>query len=417
MDFDDTPDEAAYRAHVREQLEAHAGELLHVGAGEGSADARSREAELRGTQRVLAEAGLIGVTWSREHGGQGGTLVQQAIVAQELARARVPDPDQPHRPGHVRADRHRARQRRPEAALPRPAAARRRRLVPAVQRAGVGLGPRGAAHHRGPRRRGLDRQRAEGLDDAGARRRLRHPAHPHRPRPAQARRADDVRRRHARPRRHRAPAAAAGRSGRLQRGLLRRRPHPRRRAARRAGRGVAGRADHPDERAGDDRRGRHRPRPTGRGAGRARPGAPAGARPRAAGPRPAGGRPRRRRVARDPLHRLPPVLRAQPGRAARPRGQRGQAGRHRGRAAGGRRRGAAARRRRRLRRDRGRRRDLAANAGVPARAGDRRRHGPGAAQHPRGTGARPAAGTARTTRQRRSRGVEPASVGEPRGKA
>jgi alkylation response protein AidB-like acyl-CoA dehydrogenase len=90
MDFDDTPDEASYRARVRALLEEHAGELLHLAPGEGAPDARTHEAELRRTQRVLAEAGLVGVTWPREYGGQGGTLVQQAIVAQELARARVP---------------------------------------------------------------------------------------------------------------------------------------------------------------------------------------------------------------------------------------------------------------------------------------------------------------------------------------
>lgn len=90
MDFDDTPDEAAFRSTVRAVLEERAADLLHVVAGGGSVDARTHEAELRRTQRVLAEAGLVGVTWPREYGGQGGTLVQQAIVAQELARARIP---------------------------------------------------------------------------------------------------------------------------------------------------------------------------------------------------------------------------------------------------------------------------------------------------------------------------------------
>ncbi|MGK5111770.1 acyl-CoA dehydrogenase family protein [Geodermatophilus sp. CPCC 205506] len=90
MDFDDTSDEAAYRASVRALLEEHAAALLHVVPGEEAVDARTHEAGLRRTQRVLAEAGLVGVTWPREYGGQGGTLVQQAIVAQELARARVP---------------------------------------------------------------------------------------------------------------------------------------------------------------------------------------------------------------------------------------------------------------------------------------------------------------------------------------
>ncbi|MGY1804160.1 acyl-CoA dehydrogenase family protein [Blastococcus sp. SYSU D00922] len=90
MDFDDSPDEAAYRARVRELLVEHAGELLTLAPGQEGIDARTHEAEMRRTQRVLADAGLVGVTWPREYGGQGGTLVQQSIVAQELARARVP---------------------------------------------------------------------------------------------------------------------------------------------------------------------------------------------------------------------------------------------------------------------------------------------------------------------------------------
>ena len=90
MDFDDTPDEAAYRAHVRQLLTENAAELLHLEAGQEAADARTQETALRRTERVLAEAGLVGITWPKEYGGQGGTLVQQAIVAQELARARIP---------------------------------------------------------------------------------------------------------------------------------------------------------------------------------------------------------------------------------------------------------------------------------------------------------------------------------------
>ncbi len=68
--------------------------------------------------------------------------------------------------------------------------------------------------------------------------------------------------------------------GRVQRGLLDRRSHPRCRAAGRRRRGLAGGAHHPDERAGVDRRrhpaarGRHDPRGAPRLAGRRRP--PAG---------------------------------------------------------------------------------------------------------------------------------------------
>jgi len=89
VDFDDSPEEAEYRAHVRGLLERHAGDLLHVAPGE-SVDPATHQAEFRATERVLAEAGLIGIPWPREHGGQGGTLVQQAIAAQEFARARIP---------------------------------------------------------------------------------------------------------------------------------------------------------------------------------------------------------------------------------------------------------------------------------------------------------------------------------------
>jgi alkylation response protein AidB-like acyl-CoA dehydrogenase len=90
VDFDDSPEEATYRSRVRGLLEEHAGDLLHLEPGQEGVDARHQERELRRTQRVLADAGLVGVTWPREYGGQGGTLVQHAIVAQELARARVP---------------------------------------------------------------------------------------------------------------------------------------------------------------------------------------------------------------------------------------------------------------------------------------------------------------------------------------
>jgi alkylation response protein AidB-like acyl-CoA dehydrogenase len=89
VDFDDSPEEAEYRAHVRRLLEERADDLLHVAPGE-SVDPATHQAEFRSTQRVLAEAGLIGIPWPREHGGQGGTLVQQAIAAQEFGRARIP---------------------------------------------------------------------------------------------------------------------------------------------------------------------------------------------------------------------------------------------------------------------------------------------------------------------------------------
>lgn len=85
MDFDDTPDEAAWRAEVRAFLEEHREELGSRAAQRDFDDGRARA-----RQALLYEAGLVGVTWPTEAGGRGGTPMQQAIIDQEMARADVP---------------------------------------------------------------------------------------------------------------------------------------------------------------------------------------------------------------------------------------------------------------------------------------------------------------------------------------
>jgi alkylation response protein AidB-like acyl-CoA dehydrogenase len=82
MDFDDTPDEAAWREQVRSYLTEHA-DLL---SGAFQRDVEAAKA----TEACLFEGGLVGVTWPKEAGGQGGTPMQQAIVSQECRRAGVP---------------------------------------------------------------------------------------------------------------------------------------------------------------------------------------------------------------------------------------------------------------------------------------------------------------------------------------
>ncbi|MGH3745315.1 MAG: acyl-CoA dehydrogenase family protein [Mycobacteriales bacterium] len=86
MDFDDTPEEAQWRTTVRAYLTEHQGELS--GSGDDSGDvkaARQRQ------QAVLYAGGLVGVTWPKQYGGQGGTPMQNAIVGQERARLGIPD--------------------------------------------------------------------------------------------------------------------------------------------------------------------------------------------------------------------------------------------------------------------------------------------------------------------------------------
>jgi alkylation response protein AidB-like acyl-CoA dehydrogenase len=96
MDFDDTPQEAAFRGEAHEWLGRHAqlknpetptfarvgypdleSELLHV-------------KESKAWQRTLYDGGWAGITWPKEFGGRGGTPVQAMIFAQEQARFDVP---------------------------------------------------------------------------------------------------------------------------------------------------------------------------------------------------------------------------------------------------------------------------------------------------------------------------------------
>ena len=87
MDLNDTPGQAAYREKVRAWLEANRESAPpRSGSFEDMAYVDAR----RAWQRRLAEAGLAGVTWPREYGGQGLGPIEQVTLNQEISRARVP---------------------------------------------------------------------------------------------------------------------------------------------------------------------------------------------------------------------------------------------------------------------------------------------------------------------------------------
>src|SRR5947209_8650065 len=87
VDLNDTPEQAEFRAEVRGWLDQHHAEAPpSSGSSEDSAYIEAR----RGWQRRLAEAGLAGVTWPKEYGGQGRGPIEQVTVNQELQRAGVP---------------------------------------------------------------------------------------------------------------------------------------------------------------------------------------------------------------------------------------------------------------------------------------------------------------------------------------
>ncbi len=84
MDFNDSPEEATYRAKVRAWLAANAPK-----AAARSADSESAEglARARAWQATKAAAGYAQITWPKEWGGPGGTPIQQVIFSQEESAA------------------------------------------------------------------------------------------------------------------------------------------------------------------------------------------------------------------------------------------------------------------------------------------------------------------------------------------
>jgi acyl-CoA dehydrogenase len=91
VDFDDTPQEAAYRAEARAWLEVNAipkGHPDDFSAGMWSTDYPEAEyvKRCREWQGVLAGGGWAGITWPVAYGGRGGRPIEAAIFNQEQAR-------------------------------------------------------------------------------------------------------------------------------------------------------------------------------------------------------------------------------------------------------------------------------------------------------------------------------------------
>ncbi len=87
MDFEDTPEESAFRAEARAFLDAHApaGGLRY---GE-MADMTERVERQRAWQRELHEHGWSVPTWPKQWGGRALTPAQHVIWQQELSRVGV----------------------------------------------------------------------------------------------------------------------------------------------------------------------------------------------------------------------------------------------------------------------------------------------------------------------------------------
>ena len=92
MDFNDTPEEAKFRAEVRAWLEANAKpkDPSKARAGRSNKVEADRLANARVWQAKKAEAGYAAITWPTEFGGLGGTPIQSVIYSQEESNFEVP---------------------------------------------------------------------------------------------------------------------------------------------------------------------------------------------------------------------------------------------------------------------------------------------------------------------------------------
>ncbi len=96
MDFNDTPEEAAFRQEVRDWLEANA-ERKTEEEEEGAAELFEErdEAEIlreaRAWQKKKYDAGWAGLRWPKEYGGRGLGPIHEVIWNQEVQRYKAPE--------------------------------------------------------------------------------------------------------------------------------------------------------------------------------------------------------------------------------------------------------------------------------------------------------------------------------------
>jgi alkylation response protein AidB-like acyl-CoA dehydrogenase len=90
MDFELSPEDAAFRDEVRQWLSDHRPQIeetnrYHYDAGDEAFLAH------RAWEKVLFEGGWAGVAWPKPYGGRGASLFQQAIFTEEYVIAQAPE--------------------------------------------------------------------------------------------------------------------------------------------------------------------------------------------------------------------------------------------------------------------------------------------------------------------------------------
>jgi acyl-CoA dehydrogenase len=95
MDFDDTPEEAAFRAEARAWLDDNAKPKVEaeqrISVVGGYRDDPESVAEAKRWQATLADAGWAAIHWPSAYGGRDATSLESTVLFEELARYDVPD--------------------------------------------------------------------------------------------------------------------------------------------------------------------------------------------------------------------------------------------------------------------------------------------------------------------------------------
>lgn len=84
MDFDDTPEEAEFRAELRGWLAVHADDTVIP------EDPAERAAAQNAWHSILYDAGYVGLSFPVEYGGHGRSPMFEAILNEELGRSAAP---------------------------------------------------------------------------------------------------------------------------------------------------------------------------------------------------------------------------------------------------------------------------------------------------------------------------------------
>ncbi len=91
MDFSYTAEDEAFRAELRDWLDANLPEFLALGEIGQATDANLRTMERRRAwQRKLNEGHWAAINWPKEWGGREATIMQNVIYSEEMAKARTP---------------------------------------------------------------------------------------------------------------------------------------------------------------------------------------------------------------------------------------------------------------------------------------------------------------------------------------